>query len=51
MRTCSLDYDVNAKDNKIHLTNNCYQQKTEEYGRHEPGNTLPLDILFDDIAR
>lgn len=50
MRTCSLTYDVNAQDNKIHLTNNCFQQKTEEYGMHEPGNTLPLDVLFEFIA-
>ena len=36
IRTSSADYNPDAKDEFVHLTNNCLQMKDEEnYGKHE----------------
>ena len=43
VRTSSIEYDLNGKDNYIHLTNNCLQQLGENYGVYEEGNTLSLE--------
>lgn len=51
IRTSSTLYSTESTDPKIHLTNNCYQQKTSKYSLYEPGNTIPLDSLFDEIKR
>ena len=40
LRTSSSEYDTQAPDNFIHLTNNCLQKHGENYGIHEKGNTL-----------
>ena len=41
IRTCSSNFDVNASDNMVHLTNQCMQNKDKEsYAKHEEGNTL-----------
>lgn len=40
LRTSSSEYDTQATDNYIHLTNNCLQKYGENYGVHEKGNTL-----------
>jgi hypothetical protein len=41
IRTSSADYAADAKDEYVHLTNNCLQMKDEQnYGKHEQGNTL-----------
>jgi hypothetical protein len=40
LRTSSSEYDTSAKDNYIHLTNNCLQKYGDQYGMHEKGNTL-----------
>lgn len=40
LRTSSSEYDTAAKDNYIHLTNNCLQKFGDQYGMHEKGNTL-----------
>ena len=40
LRTSSNEYDTQATDNFIHLTNNCLQKFGENYGVHEKGNTL-----------
>ena len=45
LRTSSDVYDTNAKDNFIHLTNNCLQQHGGRYGAHEDGNTLSLEVF------
>lgn len=47
MRTCGQEYDLQGQNLDIHLTNNCFQQNTDNYGKFEPGNTLPLENLFD----
>lgn len=43
LRTSSDDYDLAAKDNYIHLTNNCLQKNGENYGTHEDGNTIGFE--------
>ncbi|KRW98784.1 hypothetical protein PPERSA_11701 [Pseudocohnilembus persalinus] len=48
MRTCGGEYDIKG-DKDVHLTNNCLQQNVDSYGKHEPGNTLDLEVLFDYI--
>ena len=40
LRTSSSEYDTQAKDNYVHLTNNCLQKNFDNYGIHEKGNTL-----------
>jgi hypothetical protein len=43
LRTSSSEYDTQATDNYIHLTNNCLQKYGENYGVHEKGNTLSFE--------
>ena len=45
LRTSSFDYSTGAKDNYIHLTNNCLQKWGDNYGIHEAGNTLSFDAF------
>lgn len=45
LRTSSSEYDTQATDNFIHLTNNCLQKFGENYGVHEKGNTLSFDAF------
>jgi len=40
VRTSSTGYDLNNKNNFVHLTNQCLQVKDESYGTFEEGNTL-----------
>jgi hypothetical protein len=40
LRTSSNDYSTSAKNNYVHLTNQCLQNKSDDYARHEEGNTL-----------
>jgi hypothetical protein len=40
LRTSSAEYDTNAKNNTVHLTNQCLQVNSSDYGQHEEGNTL-----------
>ena len=40
LRTSSAAYDMENEDKYVHLTNNCLQVYSDEYGKHEPGNTL-----------
>ena len=41
LRTSSSEYDINADDLMIHLTNNCLQvQDKSTFGKHEVGNTV-----------
>ena len=50
IRTSSFEYSLEDQDNLyIHLTNNCLQQKGQEYSKYEKGNTLPLESLFSYI--
>jgi len=49
IRTSSDGYDIKASDNYIHLTNNCLQKFGENYGKHEDGNTLPLESLDEHL--
>ena len=43
IRTSSDDYDMNNQNNYVHLTNNCLQKHGDNYGKHEPGNTLSFE--------
>lgn len=47
IRTSSDSYDLNNENNYVHLTNHCLQIYNENYGKHEDGNTLPLESLND----
>lgn len=47
LRTSSSEYDTQATDNYIHLTNNCLQKYGENYGVHEKGNTLSYSDFQD----
>ena len=40
LRTSSNEYDLKNNDTQVHLTNQCLQNKTTDYGSHEEGNTL-----------
>lgn len=40
LRTSSTEYDTNARSNNVHLTNQCLQVHTDNYGTYEEGNTL-----------
>lgn len=40
IRTSSSIYDLEGKDNFIHLTNNCLQKNGDNYGAYEKGNTV-----------
>lgn len=43
LRTSSNDYSTSAKNNQVHLTNQCLQNKAENFGTHEEGNTLSFE--------
>ena len=43
LRTSSSDYSSSAKNNQVHLTNQCLQNKHDNYGSHEEGNTLGFE--------
>ena len=45
LRTSSAEYNLKARDNYVHLTNQCLQVKGEGYAQHEEGNTLNYDDL------
>ena len=45
IRTSSDNFDLDNKNTYVHLTNNCLQQFGDNYGKHEDGNTLPLETL------
>ena len=47
IRTSSASYDLDAKDEFVHLTNNCLQRGGDEYGQHEDGNTLSFQTFED----
>lgn len=47
LRTSSSEYDTQATDNYIHLTNNCLQKYGENYGMYEKGNTLSFKDFQD----
>ncbi|KAL4488030.1 hypothetical protein ABPG72_009368 [Tetrahymena utriculariae] len=50
MRTSSHDYNLENCSSNIHLTNNFQQKYFQNYGLYEPGNTLPIDQLFEYIS-
>ncbi|KAL4469542.1 hypothetical protein ABPG74_004795 [Tetrahymena malaccensis] len=50
MRTSSHDYNLDNCSSNIHLTNNFQQKYFQNYGLYEPGNTLPIDRLFEYIS-
>ena len=43
LRTSSNDYNLKSKDNYVHLTNQCLQNKSDQYQLFEEGNTLSYD--------
>lgn len=45
LRTSSEMYELNSKQNYVHLTNNCLQQYGERYSVYEEGNTLSFETL------
>jgi hypothetical protein len=45
LRTSSDNYSMTNFNNYIHLTNNCLQKFGNNYGQHEPGNTLSFEDL------
>lgn len=45
IRTSSDNFDLTNSNNYVHLTNHCLQIYGENYGKHEDGNTLPLESL------
>ncbi|EAR92967.2 tubulin-tyrosine ligase family protein (macronuclear) [Tetrahymena thermophila SB210] len=49
IRTCCDEYNMQDIDVNLHLTNNFVQKHHQNYGQHEPGNTLPLECLFEYI--
>jgi len=40
LRTSSTQFDLKDGNLYVHLTNNCLQQKGDQYSLHEAGNTL-----------
>lgn len=40
LRLSSAEFDVNAKDVRVHLTNNAVQKHLDEYNKFEEGNML-----------
>lgn len=41
LRTTSFEYEDGGDDLKVHLTNQCFQNKdTENFAKHEEGNTV-----------
>jgi hypothetical protein len=51
VRTSGSEYDLNNKNNFVHLTNQCLQVKDESYGTFEEGNTLSFDQLQEYITQ
>ena len=50
IRTASSNYDLQNRNNYVHLTNQCLQIKDKEnYGTHEEGNTLSFQELQEYI--
>eukprot|EP00347_Sterkiella_histriomuscorum_P023182 403335638 len=47
LRTSSSKYDLNDENKYVHLTNNCLQQKGNQYSLHESGNTLSFQAFQD----
>jgi hypothetical protein len=45
LRTSSDAYDLDNKNNYVHLTNNCLQKNGNNYGKFEDGNTLSYAVL------
>lgn len=45
VRLSSENYDLDDKNNYVHLTNNCLQQHGDKYGAHEVGNTIGYEDL------
>ena len=45
LRTSSAEYDLQNKNNFVHLTNQCLQVKGDGYAKHEVGNTLNYEDL------
>ncbi|CDW84366.1 tubulin-tyrosine ligase family protein [Stylonychia lemnae] len=45
LRTSSSNYDLQDENKYVHLTNNCLQQKGNQYGQHEDGNTLSFQFF------
>lgn len=43
MRTSSCMYDSSNKNNFVHLTNQCLQLNSAEYGNFEEGNTVSFE--------
>lgn len=43
LRTSSNDYNLKSSDNYVHLTNQCLQNKSDQYQLFEEGNTLSFD--------
>ena len=41
LRTSSNNYTLSDQSKFIHLTNNCFQMKSENYQQHEAGNQIP----------
>lgn len=50
LRTSSSEYDTQATDNYIHLTNNCLQKYGDNYGVYEKGNTLSFQDFQDYLS-
>lgn len=46
LRTSSDEFTTRINDNKaVHLTNNCFQQHLDNYGKFEDGNTLSFEAF------
>ena len=51
LRTSATEFTTNIRDNtNVHLTNNCFQKHLENYGEHEPGNTLSFQAFREYMA-
>ena len=52
VRTSSSRYELaNTQDYLKHLTNNCFQVLSDQYGAHEEGNIVSLEDLEDFIKK
>ena len=45
LRTSSFAYDLKNFNNYVHLTNNCLQNKGDNYSKFEDGNTLSFEAF------
>jgi len=50
IRTSSDSYKTDARQNYVHLTNNCLQQYGANYGAHEAGNTISFNRFCEYLA-